>query len=170
MTERIRRVHRFNEEANAVISSHEELGAKVRRLQQAVADIHGITQLDGVTVRTDANGRLTGLQVSRDAYVRGPDVLADLIMRAYNRTADDVQRRTAAMLAELRDDASVARIVDATGSRANPEVAVEPAQFGDFSVAQHRFSGQPYAQPSSRGPDEPEKSGDSYFQRKSWLE
>lgn len=153
-----------------MISSHEELGVKVRRLQQAVADIHGITQLDGVTVRTDANGRLTELQVSRDAYVRGPDVLADLIMRAYGQTADDVQQRTAAVLAELRDDPSVARIVDATSSRANSEVAVEPAQFGDFSVAQHSFSGQPNSEPPSRGPDETEKSGDSYYQRKSWLE
>lgn len=153
-----------------MISSHEELGAKVRRLQQAVAEIHGITQLDGVTVRTDANVRLTGIQVSRDAYVRGPDALADLIMRAYGKTADDVHQRTAAVLAELRDDPSVARIVDATSSRANSEVAVEPAQFGEFSVAQHSFSGQPSSEPSSSGPDEPEQSGDSYYQRTSWLE
>lgn len=153
-----------------MISSHEELGARVRRLQQAVADIHGITQLEGVTIRTDANGRLTGLQVSRDACARGPDVLADLIMRAYGKTADDVQQRTAAVLAELRDDPSVARIVDATSSRANSEVAVEPAQFGEFSVAQHSFSGQRSSDPPSRGPDETEKSGDSYYQRKSWLE
>ncbi|MFD6547926.1 hypothetical protein [Bacillus cereus] len=94
--------------------------------------------------RTDANRRLTGIDVSKDAYVRGPDVLADLILRAYGQTADDVQRRTAAVLTELRDDPSVARIVDAANSRANSEVAVEPAQFGDFSVAQHSFSGQPY--------------------------
>ena len=153
-----------------MISSREELGAKVRRLQEAVAEIHGITQLGGVTIRTDANGRLTGLDVSRDAYVRGPDVLADLIMRAYGQTADDVQQRTAAVLAELRDDPSVARIVDVTSSRANSEVAVEPAQFGDFSVAQHSFSSQPNSEPPSRGPDETEKCGDSYYQRKSWLE
>ncbi|WP_206510413.1 hypothetical protein C5142_23050 [Rhodococcus sp. BGS-1C] len=37
-----------------MISSREELGAKVRRLQEAVAEIHGITQLGGVTIRTDA--------------------------------------------------------------------------------------------------------------------
>ena len=163
-------MHRVSEEAATLISSREELGAKVRRLQEAVAEIHGITQLGGVTIRTDANGRLTGLDVSRDAYVRGPDVLADLIMRAYGQTADDVQQRTAAVLAELRDDPSVARIVDVTSSRANSEVAVEPAQFGDFSVAQHSFSSQPNSEPPSRGPDETEKCGDSYYQRKSWLE
>lgn len=163
-----------------MISSHEELGAKVRRLQQAVADIHGVTQLDGVTVRADANGRLTGLQVSRDAYVRGPD----LIMRAYNRTADDVQRRTAVVLAELRDDASVARIVDATGSRANPGVAVEGAcdmsepamrpvelsQPGDKSVAQQVFSARSHTQSVGRGPDKSVADVDRYYQRKSWLE
>ena len=154
-------MHRVSEEAATLISSREELGAKVRRLQEAVAEIHGITQLGGVTIRTDANGRLTGLDVSRDAYVRGPDVLADLIMRAYGQTADDVQQRTAAVLAELRDDPSVARIVDVTSSRANSEVAVEPAQFGDFSVAQHSFSRQPNSEPPSRGTDETEKCGGS---------
>ncbi|MGB6276065.1 MAG: YbaB/EbfC family nucleoid-associated protein [Rhodococcus sp. (in: high G+C Gram-positive bacteria)] len=184
MTGRIRRVHRFNEEANTVISSHEELGAKVRRLQQTVADIHGITQLAGVTVRTDANGRLTGLQVSRDAYVRGPDVLADLIMRAYNRTADDVQRRTAAVMAELREDPMVARISDVTDSRANHGVRLEGAcdtsepamrpvelsQPGDKSVAQQAFSALSHTRSVGRGPNKSEADVDRYYQRKSWLE
>lgn len=102
-------------------STREELGAKVRRLQQAVAEIHGITHLDGVTVRTDANGGLTGLEVSQDAYVRGPGALADLILRVYNQTANDVQQRTTAVMAELRDDPIVARMADATDISSNPE-------------------------------------------------
>ena len=142
-----------------MISSHEELGAKVRRLQQSVADIHGITQLEGVTIRTDANGRLTELQVSRDAYVRGPDVLADLIMRVYNRTADDVQQRTAAVLAEVREDPMVARIADVTDSRADPGARFDRSN--DTSAP---------AMWPVRIPNESEADVDPYYRRKSWLE
>ena len=142
------------------------------------------SQLDGVTVRTDANGRLTGLQVSRDAYVRGPDALADLILRAYGQTADDVQRRTAAALTELRDDASMARIVDVTDSRALSGARLEGAygtsapatwqvelsQPGDEYVAQQGFSGRSHTQSAGRGPNKSEADVDPYYQCKSWLE
>ena len=167
-----------------MISSREELGAKVRRLQEAVAEIHGITQLGGVTIRTDANGRLTGLDVSRDAYVLGPGALADLIMRAYNQTADDVQQRTTEVMAVLREDPVVARIVDATDRMPGPEVRVERpsgtpvqatwpvelSQPGDISVEQQGLAVHSPVQSANHSLSQSDEDVDSYYQRKSWLE
>lgn len=104
---------------------HEELGAKVRRLQHAVSEIHGQASFGGVTVRADANGRLTGLDISESAHAAGPRALTELIMRLYNEVADDVHARTTAILTELRDDPAVARIADATAD-AGP--APQPVQ------------------------------------------
>lgn len=142
--------------------AHEELGAKVRRLQQAVADVHGHTHVEGVTVRTDANGRLTELTVGHEAWGRGPAVLADLIMRAYSRTANDVQERSSSILAELRDDPTVARIADAT------------------AVGQPATVSRAHKDPESPLPDNyltvrerptaDIHEADSFYERKSWLE
>ena len=162
----------------------EELGAKVRRLQQAVDEVHGHTYLDGVSVRTDANGRLTELVCGHEAWGRGPEVLAETIMRAYRQTADDVLRRSTSIMAELRDDPIVARIVDATDSRSDPECGSErpfdatgsvawsprPSHSGEISVEQQDLSGASYIQSVNREVDDREDGGDAYFHRKSWLE
>ena len=110
---------------------HEELGAKVRRLQAAVAEVHGCTTVDGVTVRTDASGRLTGLDVSAHAYTMGPNGLSELIMRVYNEMADDVGARTTAILAELHDDPAVAHIVDATTDTVSTPQPVQQRSFNN---------------------------------------
>ncbi|MGS2805977.1 hypothetical protein [Nocardia sp. MW-W600-9] len=108
---------------------HEELGAKVRRLQQTVADVHGQTSMDGITIRTDANGRLSELHIGHSAYARGPQELAELIVRVYRDTAAEVAARTSAIMAELRDDPAVARIADATViETATPPARPAPAQ------------------------------------------
>ena len=162
----------------------EELGAKVRRLQQAVDEVHGHTYLDGVSVRTDANGRLTELALGHEAWGRGPEALAETIMRAYRQTADDVLQRATAIMAELRDAPIVARIVDAADSRSDPEcggerpfgapgsVAWSPrlSPSGEISVEQQDLSGASYIQSVNREVDDREDGGDAYFQRKSWLE
>ena len=98
--------------------TREELGAKVRRLQQAVAEVQGNTHLGGVTIRTDANGRLTELSITHDAWSRGPEALADLIARACQITSQEVQIRSTAIMAELRDDPVVARIARRSKTRA----------------------------------------------------
>ena len=153
--------------------TREELGAKVRRLQQAVAEIHGHTHLDGVTVRTDANGRLTELGIAHDAWARGPEALADLIKRVYRDTAQDVQIRSTAIMAELRDDPIVARIADATiGSVSVPEAHVPVAsdpRSRELSQPDSTFPVQ--RTPTPHSVDRPVADArDDYFHRKSWLE
>lgn len=143
----------FRKEIEAL--AREELGAKVRRLQETVAEIGGMTQLDGVTIWTDANGRLTRLDVDHDAYARGPSTLVDLIMRAYEQTAEDVQQRTATVLAELREDPIVARIADAADDSNSTEL--------------RSYSERSRVQSANRTPDEFDEP-DSYYRRKSWLE
>ncbi|KZF06758.1 hypothetical protein A2J03_24010 [Rhodococcus sp. EPR-157] len=153
--------------------TREELGAKVRRLQRAVAEVHGHTHLDGVTVRTDSNGRLTELGIAHDAWARGPEALADLITRVYRDTAQEVQIRSTAIMAELRDDPIVARIADATiDSVSAPETHVPVA-----SELRSRKLSQPDSMfPVQRTPtphpvDHPVVDArDDYFHRKSWLE
>ncbi|WP_125458695.1 hypothetical protein [Rhodococcus sp. 1168] len=159
----------------------EELGAKVRRLQAAVAEVHGHTHLDGVTIRTDANGRLTELTFGHDAWGRGPEVLADTIMRAYRQTADDVRQRSTTIMAELRDDPIVARIADATignspaaETRADQRPAYvtreslsgELCQSDKAILESQSFSGH---STGHRITDERDDV-DGYFGRKSWLE
>lgn len=145
---------------------YEELGAKVRRLQQIVADVHGYAAIDGVTVHTNANGRLTGLDISARAHAFGPQALIELIMRAYDQSADDVQTRTSAIMAELRDDPTVARIADATivdtapppqiaESRPPPArpVPPQPDQRAPWQTAQAPPQhGWPVAAPTDRSP------------------
>lgn len=92
----------------------EELGAKVRRLQNAVTEVNGHATIDGITIRTDANGRLTGIEIDPRAHAAGPQAVAESIMRAYTAVSEDTRARTRAILAELRDDPAVARIADAT--------------------------------------------------------
>lgn len=158
--------------------TREELGAKVRRLQQAVAEVHGKTHLDGVNVRTDANGRLTELSIAHDAWARGPEALADLITRAYRQAADDVRQRSTAIMAELRDDPNVARIADATIG--NSPAAETHADQKPAPVTRESLSGelcQPNLEYQSfsghasghRMIDERDDV-DGYFGRKSWLE
>lgn len=163
--------------------TREELGAKVRRLQQAVAEVQGNTHLDGVTVRTDANGRLTELSIAHDAWARGPEALADTIVLAYRHTADDVRQRSTAIMAELRDDPIVARIADATTCSAfMPEN--RPNQ-GTDSVAQgsrppdeiqneQTADNQKIVSPrsSNRSADRRLSEDDIYegYQPKSWLQ
>lgn len=151
----------------------EELGAKVRRLQHSVEEIRGEIHLDGVTVRTDANGRLTELTVGQDAWGRGPAAVADLIMRAYRQTADEVQHRTTSIMAELRDDPVVARIADATIGVAHvqePPVAVRrsapPGEQRDVPSA----AGQQVHQAHEDDLSFVDTVEDGYFQRKSWME
>ncbi|WP_336082357.1 YbaB/EbfC family nucleoid-associated protein [Nocardia sp. SSK8] len=129
-----------------MIPQHEELGAKVRRLQQAVADVHGETSVDGVTVRTDANGRLSELHIGHSAYARGPQELAELIVRVYRDTAAEVAARTSAIMAELRDDPAVARIADATVIETAPTPA-RPAPAPSTQPAPWQASQAP-SQPS----------------------
>ncbi|WP_338890487.1 hypothetical protein [Rhodococcus sovatensis] len=149
--------------------TREELGAKVRRLQQAVAEVHGHTHLDGVTVRTDSNGRLTELGIAHDAWARGPEALADLITRVCRDTAQEVQIRSTAIMAELRDDPIVARIADATiDSVSAPETHVPVT-----SDPRSRELSQPYSMfPAEQipTPDSVDRPVDDYFHRKSWLE
>lgn len=157
---------------------HEELGAKVRRLQQAVAEVQGNTHLDGVTVRTDANGRLTELSIAHDAWARGPEALADLIARAYRQTADDVCQRSSAIMAELRDDPIVARIADATtgnspAAETRADQRREPVTQESLSgelcqpdLEYQSFSGQSFGHRMTNERDD----ADGYFGRKSWLE
>ncbi|MET4049515.1 DNA-binding protein YbaB [Rhodococcus sp. UYP5] len=158
--------------------TREELGAKVRRLQQAVAEVQGNTHLDGVTVRTDANGRLTELSIAHDAWARGPEALADLITRIYRLTSQEVQIRSTAILAELRDDPIVARIADATignspatETRADqrPEPVTQESLSGELcqpNLESQSFSGH---STGHRMIDERDDV-DGYFGRKSWLE
>lgn len=164
--------------------THEELGAKVRRLQQAVDDVHGHTYLDGVSVRTDANGRLNELRLGPDACGLGPEALAETIMRAYRQTADDVLQRSTAIMAELRDDPIVARIADATDSPRDSELRVQRpsdttrseiwpvdrSQPGGILIEHQDLSGASYNQSVNRELDDREDDGDGYYQRKSWLE
>ena len=156
---------------------HEELGAKVRRIQQAVAEVQGNTHLDGVTIRTDANGRLTELSIAHDAWARGPEALADLITCVYRLTSQEVQMRSTAIMAELRDDPIVARIADATIG--NSPAAEIHADQRPAPVTQDSLSGE-LCQPnleyqsfsghvSGRMIDERDDV-DGYFGRKSWLE
>ncbi|WP_168708365.1 MULTISPECIES: YbaB/EbfC family nucleoid-associated protein [unclassified Rhodococcus (in: high G+C Gram-positive bacteria)] len=161
--------------------TREELGAKVRRLQQAVAEVHGKTQLDGVNVRTDANGRLTELSIAHDAWSRGPEALADLIARAYRQAADDVRQRSTAIMAELRDDPIVARIADATIG--NSPAADTHADQRPAPVTRGSLSGE-LCQPDLASLEYQSLTGhssghrmiderddvDGYFGRKSWLE
>lgn len=162
--------------------TREELGAKVRRLQQAVAEIHGDVHLDGVTIRTDANGRLTELSVGHDAWSRGPVEMADLIMHAYRQAAEDAQKRSTAIMAELRDDPIVARIADATiGSGPAPDFHAD--RRSDPTTSERRYEELPQPDPNvqdqtvqpsyssgRRMSDERDGDADGYFQRKSWLE
>ncbi|WP_338890486.1 hypothetical protein [Rhodococcus sovatensis] len=131
--------------------TREELGAKVRRLQQAVAEVHGHTHLDGVTVRTDSIGRLTELGIADDAWARGPEALA-----------------------ELRDDPIVARIADATiGSVSAPETHVPVASDSrsrQLSQPDSMFRVRQTPTPHSvthRIVDERDHTADDYFHRKS---
>lgn len=160
--------------------TREELGAKVRRLQQAVAEVHGDIQLDGVTIRTDANGRLTELSVGHDAWSRGPVEMADRIMRAYTQAAEDVQKRSTAIMAELRDDPIVARIADATIGSPAPDFHAD--RRSDPTMSERRYEELPQLDPNVRDQpvhshspdrrliDERADDVDGYFQRKSWLE
>ncbi len=84
--------------------------------------------MDGVTVRTDANGRLSELHIGHSAYARGPQELAELIVRVYRDTAAEVAARTSAIMAELRDDPAVARIADATVIETARTPQPQPAQ------------------------------------------
>ncbi|MDJ0362737.1 hypothetical protein [Rhodococcus sp. H29-C3] len=161
--------------------TREELGAKVRRLQRAVAEVQGNTHLDGVTIRTDANGRLTELSIAHDAWARGPEALADLITRVYRLTSQEVQMRSTAIMAELRDDPVVARIADA--AIGNSPATETGADQRTASVTQESLSGE-LSQPNPdnlgyqsfsahfsghRMIDERDDI-DGYFGRKSWLE
>ncbi|MGB3168329.1 MAG: hypothetical protein WBB62_02510, partial [Rhodococcus sp. (in: high G+C Gram-positive bacteria)] len=118
------------------------------------------------------------------AYVLGPGALADLIMRAYNQTADDVQQRTTEVMAVLREDPVVARIVDATDSMPGPEVRVERppdtpvqatwpvelSQPGDISVEQQGLAVHSPVQSANHSSSQSDEDVESYYQRKSWLE
>uniref|UniRef100_UPI003FA6AB2C YbaB/EbfC family nucleoid-associated protein n=1 Tax=Rhodococcus sp. H36-A4 TaxID=3004353 RepID=UPI003FA6AB2C len=158
--------------------TREELGAKVRRLQQAVAEVQGNTHLGGVTIRTDANGRLTELSITHDAWSRGPEALADLIARAYQITSQEVQIRSTAIMAELRDDPIVARIADATignspATEAHAAPRPEPVMRESLSgeLCQPNLEYQSFSAHSSghRMTDE-RNDVDGYFGPKSWLE
>ena len=138
-----------------------------------MAEVHGHTHLDGVTVRTDANGRLTELGIAHDAWARGPEALADLIKRVYRDTAQDVQIRSTAIMAELRDDPIVARIADATiGSVSVPEAHVPVAsdpRSRELSQPDSTFPVQ--RTPTPHSVDRPVADArDDYFHRNSWLE
>jgi DNA-binding protein YbaB len=152
--------------------TREELGAKVRRLQQAVAEVHGHTHLDGVTVRTDSNGRLTELGIAHDAWTRGPEALADLITRVCRDTAQEVQIRSTAIMAELRDDPIVARIADATIDSVSAETQVpvtSNSRLRELSQPDSMFSAE--QTPTPHSVDHPVVDArDDYFHRKSWLE
>ncbi|WP_062980625.1 YbaB/EbfC family nucleoid-associated protein [Nocardia anaemiae] len=95
-------------------SHYDEVGVKVLRAQQALAEIRGLARVGGVTIEVDSKGHLQAISVDTQAVAAGPSGLSDLILYAYRQAVQDAEPRAAAAMQELMDDPQVARVVDMT--------------------------------------------------------
>lgn len=91
------------------MSVHDELGAKVRRAQQALEQITVIGVAGGVTVEVDAQGRLVA--------VSGPR--GDAVVAAYRKALVDLEPLVEAAMREVVTDPQVESVsAFATANRA----------------------------------------------------
>lgn len=91
------------------MSIHDDIGLKVRRAQDALAQIRGTARSGGVEVVVDANMHLTGLHLTEAVLAHSPDQVAALITNTYRDAAADAEPQVRAATAELVDDPSVTR-------------------------------------------------------------
>ncbi|WP_156910629.1 YbaB/EbfC family nucleoid-associated protein [Nocardia mangyaensis] len=105
----------------------EELAAKFSRVRHAVNQIRGRVDTGGVTVEADGSGRLTALSLTPEALAYGPQVLADLLLRAHQHATEDAAGRANDAMAELYDDPVVSRLAAMTDS----ELTADRRQVGN---------------------------------------
>ncbi|WP_433600366.1 YbaB/EbfC family nucleoid-associated protein [Nocardia sp. CA-135953] len=108
-------------------SPYDEVGVKVLRAQQALAQIRGLARVGGVAIEVDSKGHLQAISVDAQAVAAGPSGLSDLILYAYRQAVQDAEPRAAAAMQELMDDPQVARVVDMTVQPNTPISTVQPS-------------------------------------------
>ncbi|WP_433661363.1 YbaB/EbfC family nucleoid-associated protein [Nocardia sp. CA-128927] len=95
-------------------SPHDEVGIKILRAQQALAQIRGSARTGGVSIEVDSKGHLQAISIDAQAIAGGPNGLCNLILHAYQQAVQDAEPRAATAMQELMDDPQVARVVDMT--------------------------------------------------------
>jgi DNA-binding protein YbaB len=106
-------------------SPYDEVGIKVLRAQQALAQIRGVARVGGVSIEVDSKGHLQAISIDAQAVAGGPSGLSDLILYAYRQAVQDAEPRAAAAMQELMDDPQVARVADMTVPPAPPRPIVQ---------------------------------------------
>jgi DNA-binding protein YbaB len=64
----------------------EDLAAKFSRVRHAVDQIRARVDVGGVSVEADGDGKLATVTFSAEALALGPEVLADVVIRAYRQS------------------------------------------------------------------------------------
>ncbi|MFC4604148.1 YbaB/EbfC family nucleoid-associated protein [Rhodococcus kronopolitis] len=104
----------------------DDLAAKARRIEQAVARIRGsaVSTRGDVTVEVDAAHRLTALRITDTAPAGGVDALATAIADTHRAACDSADAAARALRDELTADPTVARVLDRL--RTHPPSAASP--------------------------------------------
>lgn len=91
-------------------SEFDELGAKVRRSQDAIEQIRGAAVGDGIRIEVDAGGKLVDIELSPGAMRSTSGKLAESIRMVYSNAVTDVQPKVDDALREVSDDPMAARL------------------------------------------------------------
>jgi DNA-binding protein YbaB len=67
------------------------------RVRAEVEATVGTAEVDGVRVRTDASGRLLGVEINETAWRRGPRTVAQAVLSVAGRAHRDAARKVAAI-------------------------------------------------------------------------
>ncbi|MFI6997176.1 YbaB/EbfC family nucleoid-associated protein [Nocardia sp. NPDC050175] len=174
-------------------SPHDEVGIKILRAQQALAQIRGSARTGGVSIEVDSKGHLQGISIDAQAIAGGPSRLSALILHAYQQAVQDAEPRAASAMQELMDDPQVARVVDMTVQPDTPtRSAVQPTAAQSGAHEQRWATPTPAVDSTHRAPlsapatqtstgsvtnrsndDWDEEEDDDYYarkQRQGWLE
>ncbi|MFC6014440.1 YbaB/EbfC family nucleoid-associated protein [Nocardia lasii] len=135
---------------------NEELAAKFSRIRHAVNEIRVRAQTQGVDVEADGDGKLTALTFSTAACAMGPEVLADVVLRAYGQVREEATARANDLMTELYDDPAVNRIArmtdsdlaaDRTPTAGAPAPVPSRTELAPSTTYQPRYTAQPHAAP-----------------------